>query len=123
MTERRQYHGCSRIVRNGHDQMVVFGGFSYLTGKYSSTIEFYDLTLLPTSWEIASGITLPTAMGRIKGSVVMKLDDNLCDVMLISNTTGRMHQCSGNYEWTEYNISSNLTRGWKKMAVIDANLF
>ena len=123
MTEYRQYHGCSRIVRNGHDQMVVFGGYSNLTGQYSSTIEFYDLTLQPLSWEIVSGISLPTAIGNIKGSVMMKLDEYLCDVMLISNITGRMHQCSGNYQWTDFDISLNLTIGWKTMAVIDANLF
>jgi hypothetical protein len=123
MTEYRQYHGCSRIVRNGHEQIVVFGGYSNPIGRYSSTIEFYDLALQPTSWEIVSGISLPAAMGRITGSVVMILDDTLCDVMIISRSTGKMHQCSGNYQWTNFDISLYLPIGWKRMAVIDSNLF
>ncbi len=121
MSEARSIHACSSLRKNGRDYIVVMGGWSSIKYGYVSSIEFYDLTLQPTSWVSVSGISLPTAMGRMHGSVVMKMDDYLCDVMLISNTTGKLHQCSGNYQWTEYEIP--LTKGLKKMAVIDANLF
>ena len=121
MSEQRSMHTCSRIRKNGKDYIVAMGGWSTIRFAYISSIEFYDLTLQPASWEVVSGIRLPTAMGRIQGSVVMKMDDHLCDVMLISNTTGKLHQCSGNYQWTSYEIP--LTKGLKKMAIVDANLF
>jgi hypothetical protein len=122
MIDDRSYHGCSRVVRNGRDYMVVMGGWKISTGTFLSSIEFYDMTVQPTSWEVVSGISLPTAMGNIMGTVNMKLDNNLCDVVLISNTTRRLHQCLGNYHWSEYDISVNVTKGWKKMALIDANV-
>ena len=121
MSEARSIHGCSRVRKNGRDYIVVMGGWSKIRNAYISSIEFYDLTIQPTSWEVVFGISLPTAMGRIQGSVVMKMDDHLCDVMLISNTTGKLHQCSENYQWTDYEIP--LTKGLKKMAIVDANLF
>ena len=123
MIEDRTYHGCSRVVRsNGHEYAVVMGGWKGSTGTFLSSIEFYDMTVQPSMWEVISGISLPAALGNIMGSLAMKLDDNLCDVMLISNTTRRLHQCLGNYQWSDYDISLNVTKGWKKMAVIDANV-
>ncbi len=122
MIEDRTYHGCSRVVRNGRDYMVVMGGLKISTGTFLSSIEFYDMTVQPSAWEVVLGISLPAALGNIMGSLAMKLDDNLCDVMLISNTTRRLHQCLGNYQWSDYDISQNVTKGWKKMAVIDANI-
>jgi hypothetical protein len=122
MIEDRTYHGCSRVARKGHDYLVVMGGWKGSTSTFLSSIEFYDMTVQPSAWEIVSGISLPTALGNIMGSVTMKLDDNFCDVMLISNTTRRLHQCSGNYEWTDFDLALNITNGLKKMAVIDANL-
>jgi hypothetical protein len=122
MIEDRTYHGCSRVVRNGRDYMVVMGGWSGSTSTFLSSIEFYDMTVQPSAWEVVSGISLPAALGNIMGSVAIKLDNNLCDVMLISNTTRRLHQCSGNYQWKDFDLSLNITTGSKKMAVIDANL-
>ena len=116
------HHGCSRVVRNGRDYMVVMGGLKISTGTFLSSIEFYDMSVQPSAWEVVLGISLPAALGNIMGSLAMKLDDNLCDVMLISNTTRRLHQCLGNYQWSDYDISQNVTKGWKKMAVIDANI-
>ncbi len=121
MSDARSIHGCSSLRRNGKDYIVVMGGWSSVISAYVSSIEFYDLTLQPPSWESVSGISLPTALGRIHGSVVMSMDNQFCDVMLISNTTGKLHQCSGNYQWTGYDIP--LTKGLKKMAIVDANLF
>jgi hypothetical protein len=122
MIEERTYHGCSKVVRNGHDYLVVMGGWSGSAGTFLSSIEFYDITVQPTSWKVVSGISLPDMMGHIMGSVITKLDNNLCDIMFISNTTRRLHQCFGNYQWEDFNLSLNITNGWKKMAVIDANL-
>jgi len=111
------------VVRNGRHYIVVMGGWSNAKAKHLSSIEFYDVSLQPTSWESGSEISLPTAMGNIKASLVMKLDDNLCDIMLISNTTKRMHICKENYQWSDSDLSAHITKGWGKMAVLDANLF
>jgi hypothetical protein len=123
MNNDRSFHACSKIVRHGRDQIVVMGGWSTITNQFLSSIEFYDLTFQPTSWEIVPGISLPTAMGTIVGSVIMKLDDNLCDARIISKTTLKMHQCTGNYEWNTFDFSSIITKGVKKMAIADTNLF
>ena len=92
MIDERTYHGCSRVVRNGRDYMVVMGGWKSSTATYLSSIEFYDMTVQPSMWEVFSGISLPAALGNIMGSLAMKFDDNLCDVMLISNTTRRLQK-------------------------------
>ena len=123
MTTDRRSHGCSRVVRNGRDYLVVMGGWSAYANSPLLTIELYDMTLRPSFWESLSGISLPTVLGQVRGTLVMKLDDNLCDAIIISNTTGKMHQCSGNYQWTDYDISLYIPKGLKKMAIIDASLF
>ncbi len=123
MTTDRRSHGCSRVVRNGHEYLVVMGGWSSYATSPLLTIELYDMTLRPSSWETLSGIILPTVFGAIKGALAMSLDDNLCDVMVISDYTRKMYQCSGNYQWTSYDLSLNLPKGLKQMAVIDASLF
>jgi len=120
MTTARWYHECSRIKRNGHDYIIIFGGGN--EGLLNS-IEMYDLTLRPSKWEVWTGVSIPVPVGLILGSVVLRFDDDYCNAMLISISAKMVLQCTGNHQWNQFDISSTIVTGVKKMTKIDANFF
>ncbi len=121
MATSRYYHECSRIKRYGRDYIMVFGGEGS-TGLLNS-IELYDLTLRPATWEVWTGVSIPVIIGRLLGSVVMRFDDDYCNAMIVSLSAKMVLQCTGNHQWSQFDISSTITKGLKKMAKIDANFF
>jgi hypothetical protein len=100
---------------------MVFGGEGS-TGLLNS-IELYDLTLRPATWEVWTGVSIPVIIGRLLGSVVMRFDDDYCNAMIVSLSAKMVLQCTGNHQWIQFDISSTITKGLKKMAKIDANFF
>ena len=118
----RWYHECSRITRYGRDYIMVFGGEGLFMTQGSS-IEFYDLTIRPATWEIWTGVTFPNFVGRMLGSVVMRFDDDYCNAMIISASSKLILECNGNHHWTWFDISKTIVNGLKKTAKVDANFF
>jgi hypothetical protein len=55
--------------------------------------------------------------------VVMRFDNDYCNAMIISHSAKMVLHCIGNHQWSQFDISTKLTKGDKKMAKIDANLF
>jgi hypothetical protein len=121
MTTARFYHECSRIPRYGRDYIMVFGGQGS-TGLLNS-IELYDLTLRPATWEVWTGVSIPVIIGRLLGSVVMRFDDDYCNAMIISQSAKMVIECIGNHQWNQFDISLSMVTGQKKVAKIDANFF
>jgi hypothetical protein len=66
---------------------------------------------------------MPDSVGYLLASVVIRFDDDYCNVMIISMSTKKIHECSGNHQWSQYDISTTITKGIKKMTKIDANFF
>ena len=120
MTDYRMSHACARIKRSGRDYLVGVGGVygTNLTG--TNTIEFYDLTSRPTSWEIIPGVILPVAIGGIFGSKITVFDEGICEAFFISSG-GIGFICSGNYTWS-YSAVPNVQWGALYFPVVDANL-
>ena len=83
MLNKRYRHGCALIKRNGNDFLVAMGGWNQDVNTQDSTIEFYDLTNRPSTWEIVTGISLPVATSKI-GTVALRFDDWDCEAMIIS---------------------------------------
>ncbi len=100
---------------------MVFGGEG--SSGLLNSIELYDLTLRPASWEIWTGVSMPATVGYLMASVVIRFDDDYCNIMIISLSAKKILQCSGNHQWTQYDISTTIVKGIKKMAKIDANFF
>ena len=123
MTTARFYHECARITRYGRDYIMVFGGMGLPGVSTLQSIEFYDLTLRPSTWEVWTGVSIPVAIGKMLGSVVLRFDDDYCNAMIISLTAQMVLECIGNHQWSQFNISTTLIKGSKKMAKIDANFF
>ena len=121
MTTARYYHECSRISRYGRDYIMVFGGDGP-TGLLKS-IELYDLTQRPATWEVWTGISIPILIGRLLGSAVMRFDVDYCNAMIISQSAKMVIECTGNHKWNQYDISLSMVTGQKKVAKIDANFF
>jgi hypothetical protein len=121
MLKSRYRHGCSLLKRNGKDYIVAMGGWSLEVGNTDSTIEFYDLTSRPSTWEMVTGIALPAPSQKI-GSVVLRFDNGDCEALIISSGTGKMHVCSGNYQWRTYTMTKN-PLGSKEWVAVDASLF
>ena len=122
MTTTRWYHECSRITRYGRDYIMVIGG----QGPYGvllQSIELYDLTRRPSKWEVWTGVSIPVTVGFLMGSVIMRFDDDYCNAMIISLSAKMILQCNGNHQWIQIDISTRITKGDKKMAKIDSNLF
>ena len=120
MTTARWYHECSRITRYGRDYIMIFGGAA---GVPLNSIELYDLTRRPATWEVWTGVSMPVAVGKMLGSVVLRFDDDYCNAMIISYSAKMVLQCTGNHQWNQYDISTTIVKGIKKMAKIDANFF
>jgi hypothetical protein len=99
---------------------MVFGGE---IGGIQNTIELYDLTLQPATWEIWTGVGMPVNVGYLMGSIVIRFDDDYCSAMMISLSAKMVLECTGNHQWNLFDISSTITKGYKKMAKINANFF
>ena len=122
MTDHRANHACARIKRSGRDYIVAVGG-TYGDGvnmTWTSTIEFYDLTLMPDSWEFLPGISLPGTVGPILGGIVTRFDEGVCEAFFI-NVNGQGCVCSGNYSWTANNVTP-FRGGVLYFPVVDANV-
>jgi hypothetical protein len=122
MTTARWYHECSRITRYGRNYIMVIGGEGPF-GELLKSIELYDLTRRPGKWEVWSGVSIPGTVGFMLGSVVMRFDDDYCNVMVISLSAKMILQCNGNHQWIQLDIATKITKGEKKFAKVDANLF
>ena len=100
---------------------MVFGGETLLSIP-TQTIEFYDMTLRPASWESVPGLSLPLIMDKVLGFKVLAFDVNFCDAMMFSNLD-RMIICSGNYNWTSFTPVGYRPATITKFAVMDASMF
>ncbi len=100
---------------------MIFGGQGSL--NFLNSIELYDLTLRPSTWEVWTGISMPVIVGNMLASVVMRFDDDYCNAMIISQSAKKILECTRNHQWTQYDISSKIVQGPKKMAIVDANFF
>ncbi len=121
MLDSRIYHACARIKRSGRDYLVVAGGLYGVTGSATSTIEFYDLTLMPMSWVFLPGIFMPGFGGQIIGGIITAFDEGICEAFFI-NGNGQVCVCSGNYTWASNSLAA-FKVGWFYSPAIDANLF
>ena len=101
---------------------MIFGGITLL-GVPTTTIEFYDLTLRPTSWEWVLGLSLPLNMERVLGYKILAFDVNFCDAMMFSAVIDKMVICSGNYNWTSFTPVGYRPTTVTKFATVDASMF
>jgi hypothetical protein len=101
--------------------MVVGGQYGDgVNTSWTNTIEFYDLTLMPDSWEFLPGIALPGAAGAIMGGIITRFNEGMCEAFFI-NGNGQGYVCTGNYSWTSNNVVP-LRGGVLYFTVVDANL-
>ena len=121
MIDYRSDHACERIKRNGRDYLVVVGGRYGLNGTITNTIESYDLTLRPTSWETLPEIPLPVPIEHIYGSKITTFDEGLCEAYII-NSGAAGFICSGNYTWSYYRIANVQREGFPFFPVLDAKI-
>ena len=119
MSDSRTDHACALITRNNRDYIMVLGG-TY--GPNSVTIEFYDLTLRPNSWETLPGITMPVITGSpiMIGGMFNIFDKGICEAFVISYA-GIRYVCSGNYTWSKGTVP-NFDSSKTQLSVVDANL-
>ncbi len=119
MTDFRADHGCAKIKRNGRDYLVAVGGHYGPTMTATNTIEFYDLTLMPSSWEFIPGITLNQPR-QLVGWKITVFDVGKCEAFFLG-VGGIGSICTGNYSWS--NVAVN-TFNWGALfyPVVDANL-
>ena len=120
MTSNRAFHACAKIKRSGRNYLVALGGLYGVNMTATNTIEFYDLTLKPDSWEFLPGITLPANGGIILGGKITVFDEGICEAFFISSE-GKGYVCTGNYSWTS-NFVNPMRGGSKFYPVVDANL-
>ena len=99
MTDYRAFHACAKIKRSGRDYLVALGGIYGANLTATNTIEFYDLTLKPASWEFIPGIILPANGGIIEGWKITVFDEGICEAFFLNNE-GKGYVCTGNYSWT-----------------------
>ena len=116
MSDWRSDHACDMIKRNGRDYIVVMGG---LYGPNTKSIEFYDLTLKPNSWEVVPGIALPGVASLI-GWMIHIFDEGICEVFVLS-ALGTGYTCTGNYTWSSADVQA-FHPGRIHLPVVDANL-
>jgi hypothetical protein len=106
---------------------MVFGGNYGTVGIGTASIEFYDLTLRPSSWESVAGVSLGASVDYIMGSVVKAFDIGHCDLMLQSSSRGFMLTCTGNYTWKvhrkELYPNGLYPDGRGNLALVDASMF
>jgi hypothetical protein len=52
------------------------------------------------------GVVLPsTVYGRFMGSIILQFNQDGCNAMIISLTTGKLHRCTGQYVWSSSTLS------------------
>ena len=101
---------------------MIFGGITLLSSP-TTTIEFYDLTLRPNSWESVPLLILPLKMERLLGYQILAFDVNFCDAMMFSSVVDKMLICSGNYNWTSFTPVGYRLSTITKFATVDASMF
>jgi hypothetical protein len=119
MTNSRTSHGCARIKRSGKEYLVTIGG-RFVGSTPANTFDFYDLTLMPNSWEFLPGIILPPLIGMTMGGKITVFDDGFCEAFVV-NTDGKAYVCTGNYKWTVI-LLTPFRAGSLYLTVVDANL-
>jgi hypothetical protein len=97
---------------------MVFGGINYLNVPIQ-TIELYDMTLRPASWESLPGWN----MEKILGTLILSFDVHFCDAMVFQAIGDLMFICSGNYTWKSFKPVGYLPFTITKFAVVDASMF
>jgi hypothetical protein len=121
MSDSRADHACEKIKRNGKDYLVVMGGTIGPTLAATDTIEFYDLTTRPASWENTAGLRLPQITSKLFGWKILMFDVGICEVFLM-NSQGIWYTCNGNYTWTFGNVPG-YTYSKIYFPAVDANMF
>ena len=85
--------------------LAVIGGSEDINTALS-TIDLFNMN--SRKWESFPTIKLPVTMAAIRGSVVMKMTVNECDMMLYcASTPPMLHICMGNYNWTSMDLVYN----------------
>lgn len=88
-------HACAVIKRQNKNYYVIFGGFTSLEAN-DPRIQFYELGKPSATWETMAGYTMPDAYAFTFVHVVaLKLDDDECDVFLLSLKFNKFYICSG----------------------------
>ena len=101
----RLRHACSRVTMRNTVYLAVIGGSKDLNTALS-TIDLFNMN--SRMWESFPAIKLPETMGAIRGSVVMKINEHECDMMLFSaSAPPLLHICMGNYNWTSMDLAIN----------------
>lgn len=110
----RSLHGCTSTTIKKQLHLVVFGGSSNYV--YVSSIHLYNFDT--QKWSAAPApMALKSAVSVIKGTKIIKMDDEGCDLMFIDQHS--LFICSGTYQWTEF-PSANID-GLKNVVTVGAN--
>ncbi len=86
----------------------------------TDSIELYDLSAKPSTWESVPGLKLMVPMAGIFGSLVKQFDENGCSAMFISIPNRKVMECNGNYTWSPYSVM-DFSNSFSKLAVVDAS--
>jgi hypothetical protein len=119
MTDYRANHGCAKIKRSGKDYLVAVAGDYGPNLTQTNTIEFYDLTLMPNSWEFIPRVILPQSMS-VRGMKITVFEEGICEAIILGSD-GNCLICTGNYTWTSGNVPY-FQWGNAFHPVIDANV-
>ena len=119
MTHYRAGHGCAKIKRSRKDYLVAVGGQYGPNLTFTNTIEFYDLSMMPNSWEFIPGVILPQPM-LVRGWKITIFDEGICEAFFIGYDANCLI-CTGNYTWTSGNVPS-FQWGNVFFPVVDANV-
>jgi hypothetical protein len=119
MLNKRGSHGCSRLTIKNTDYVIVFGGYESTIGMMS-TIHF--LNLATKKWETyPNKIFLPEQMSNIHGSIVLRLDEQGCQMMIAAfYPNQRLFICEGNYQWHVMDLTGKVAP-LRKMVTVGAN--
>jgi hypothetical protein len=120
MSDSRTDHACAAVNRNGRNYLVVMGGSKGAGLTSTDTIEFYDMTRKPTTWENVNGIRLPVATDKLFGWKISLFDEGICEALLF-NYQGNSYTCSGNYTWIYYKVPGYVYSK-THLPIVDANL-
>jgi hypothetical protein len=105
----------------GRDYIAVFGGKITTFNTVTDSIELYDLSAKPNTWESIPGLILLSPLSGICGSLVKQFDENGCSAMFISIWETKVMVCNdGNYTWSTYNLGINGI-SCSKLALVDAS--
>ena len=123
MSDSRAQHACDRIKRNGRDYLVVVGGLYGPNMTATNSIELYDLTLRPSSWETIPEIPSPLPVGPIYGSKITIFDEGICEAFFLRAADGISFICKGNYTWIALKVPNvHFEGGPFIFPTVDANI-